>query len=271
MSFATRVVPTLTVLVGLMPALVLAQSSVALRASWDHCAGDGRVTEKSFACDSNLGSERAFGSVIFDDGVDRTDVAAIQVRVDFRLTSSNLVPWWATWSGQCRQNSLSIGEPSLLPAGSCRELGELSSSTVISTFAQTQGNEGPNELRLDCVMAWPQGFEATFPAGQEIALFRVSINHSKSTGTGSCAGCPVPVCIGFGELQVMSSTAPTETIVGSPASTLTWQEAHVMDYGPVPGHPEEGGFMTYKGNLSCSTGPVPAQNRTWGMIKTMYR
>jgi hypothetical protein len=83
----------------------------------------------------------------------------------------------------------------------------------------------------------------------------------------------VPVCIGFGQLKLdyPVGAGPTHTILGTTESTVTWQGAFVSSYQPVPGHQEGTAFVHYHGNLGCATGPVPAQGRTWGLIKTFYR
>ena len=79
------------------------------------------------------------------------------------------------------------------------------------------------------------------------------------------------MCIGFGQLLFQYPGQPNHAILGTTASTVTWQGAYVSSYQPVAGHPEGPGYVGYHGNLGCAPGPVPAQGRTWGTIKSFYR
>lgn len=264
----------LGIAVALLPAIASAQPAIQLRLSWDHCAADGKVADRSFACDTNTGSESLWLSMVIQDGVPRTNVAAISGNVDVRTTSSLLPPWWQTLAGQCRANvvSLVVGAPAA--GGACEPWFGSGGVEPLGVFGQQQGIEGSNSLRWPLGAAVPAGSEVTLAPGTEYLLARIQITHARSVGTGACTGCLVPVCIGFGELDLnYAGGTSMERIAGGPASTVTWQGAYVSNYTPsLPGY-DEWGYprYTYSGNLQCATGPVPAGNRTWGTIKTLYR
>lgn len=251
-----------------------AQQAITLKLSWDHCAADGKVADRSFACDTNTGSESLWLSMVIQDGVGRTNVGGISGNVDVRTTSSLLPPWWLTLTGQCRANVVSylIGAPAA--GGTCQPWFGSGGAEPLGVFAQQQGIEGSNSLRWPFGAGLPAGSEATLAPGTEYLLARILISHAKSAGTGACTGCLVPVCIGFGELDLQyAGSSSVERIAGGLSSTVTWQGGYVSSYTPEPPHYDEWGYWhgVYGGNLQCATGPVPAANRTWGTIKTLYR
>lgn len=272
MSLAKSLALLLAVSASLSSAPASAQEAVSLKLSWDHCAADGPVGDRSFACDANSGSESLYGSMVINDGVDRLQVSSFTAYVDLRFTSSSLPPWWQTLLGQCRTNGLGVNYGPFPEGGTCAPWFALSDvHSFIGTFQFHPESQGPASMRLDLGVALPIEYHnVTLHAGQELMLFQILLSHAKSTGAGACAGCTVPTCIGFGQLSIQHAVPAEEKYLGTPASAATWQGAYVSGYAPVSDY-YDGVFHPYVGNLSCSTGPVPAQARTWGMIKTLYR
>lgn len=83
----------------------------------------------------------------------------------------------------------------------------------------------------------------------------LQISHVKTTGLGACSGCGTPVCIVFNSLTV-------------------------YDYPPFGGvrayvpNPLQRNFVTWQGGTSgmaICPAATPARNRTWGVLKTLYR
>lgn len=273
----TRPIRLLAVVAFLLaPCLAHAQVTTQLRLSWDHCAAEGYVADRSFACDTNTGEDVLVLSAVLGDEVPHANLAQFGAYVDFRATSASLPSWWQAASGMCRPNAIIVRGDNLSASPLCTPwyLGDGIVRPTLSVATLEFGHDGPNSSRVNMAVGVPAGSEVTLPGGpQEYLLALVRILHSKSVGTGSCDGCLVPVCIGFGELQ-WSYPPPAGspfTILGTTASTVTWQGAYVSGYAPVPGHREGPGYVFYHGNLGCSTGPVPAHGRTWGLIKTLYR
>ncbi len=259
---------------ALLPAIALAQQGVALKLSWDHCAGDGYVGDRSFACDTNTGSETLWLSMAIQDGVTRTNVGGFSAELDVRTTSSVLPPWWLMTTGQCRAGALSMLTGPPAAGGSCVLWWGTSGVEPLWVFQQLQGFEGLNHVRWSLGAGLPAQSSVTLTPGTEYLLTRLVISHAKSTGIGACTGCLVPTCIGFGETDLYySGTSTVERFAGGLSSTVTWQGAYVSGFTPSPPHHDEWGHWigVYGGNLQCATGPVPATNRTWGTIKTLYR
>jgi hypothetical protein len=242
-----------------------------LKLGWDHCAGDGLVADRSFACDTNSGEDVLVASVVFNDGVDRRVVEAIELHFDFTAAAPLTPSWWGVWSGGCRNGALALNLTSVPAGPTCSPwYGAVDPGGLIwvSSFQWPS----PSYSQLHCAAA--SAVPVTLSAGQELTLCTLRISHSKTVGANACSGCTTPLCIGFGDL-VLTHPAPTpdEALVGNVASTVSWQGAHVAGYTPIPKHydPLHGGVVPYWGDLQCTTGPVPARNRTWGVIKTLYR
>lgn len=250
---------------GFLAAPAAAQQPVSLKLSWDHCAGDGPVTDKSFACDSNTGSDVLYLSMILNDGVDRPDVGSVAFWVSVAPTTPTLPPWWDFLS--CRHAAVQFDGWPPGTSAACTPWTDLQSLSVVSAAF-----DNSTAVTLSGGMALPAPGVTTLPAGREILLGKLTLRHSATTGTGACAGCLVPTCIALGEVDLQfASGAPTERFVGDPSSSVRWQGAYVSGFAPVPGHPDLGGYIPYHGNLGCTSGPVPARGRTWGILKTLYR
>jgi len=240
-----------------------------LRLSWDRCAYDGLVADKSFACDTNTGSDVLYASVLFQDRVTRANVQFVNALVDVTTTTSPIPPWWQVRSGSCRSNAVLVEYGPFPEAGSCAPwFASAWPDGPLGVFAIQENLEGPETTRLNIAAGVPIGYEATLAAGQELLLFRIVVSHARSAGTGACQGCLVPTCIGFGHLELSyNPAAPDEIFLGDAASAVTWQGAYVSGFQPTR-YPQTGYYVA---NLECATGPVPARGRTWGLIKTLYR
>jgi len=263
---------TCAALVLLAATALPARSAGTLKLSWDRCAGDGVVGGKTFACDTNTGAEYLYGSIVLD-GADRSFVGSFEAHMDIEVVDTDLPSWWLTGVGECRPQAISFtADPTILPAtDSCVPW---TSEGILGVFAISEHDDKPNDITLTMAATVPQGSEIVLPAGQELVILRLTIQHKASTGTGSCTGCGTPACLGLGNVRISFSTAsglPQEDLVGTESSTVSWQDGYVAGYSPVPAHPEGTGYVTYHGNLDCTTQPVGTHGRTWGMIKTLYR
>jgi hypothetical protein len=274
MSLTHKIALLLALASGLSSAPAAAQPAATLKFSWDHCSGEGQVSDRTFACNTNSGSDFIYASMVIDDGNARAGVAIIEGKVDVTTTAATLPAWWQVTTGSCRANAVTAGAGPFTTGPSCVAwYASPGPDPPVGIFNAAPGVDGIKTLSLTSVSALPPGSEATLPAGQELLLFTIRISHAKSTGTGSCVGCQLPTCIGFGAVRLIYApgTLPDETIVGGPGSAVTWQSAFVAGYTPVPAHVDGGQSIPYHGNLACTFGAVPARGRTWGLIKSFYR
>lgn len=275
MSRRIRFAALFAVVLWLLPAPGRAQTTTQLRLSWDHCAAEGYVADRAFACDSNTGEEVLIASAVLGDDVPRVGIAAFESYLDITTTASTLPPWWGLSSGYCRPNGLLAGMDNLAVTSACvpwyRADGDLS-RTPVGVLSFDYGFDGPGSVRAHFMAAVGTDQGVTIPSGpQEYTFARFRLLHSKATGAGSCSGCLVPTCMGFGMVKLQYAPSSADHVaLGTPASTVTWQGAYVSSYQPTPPWMDYA-WHPYRGNLQCATGPVPAHNRTWGLIKTMYR
>src|SRR5690349_16915507 len=90
---------TLLALALAAPAYAVQQQGVALR--WDNCFGDWGSGIKSFACDTNIGSERLVLSYTLDH--DKSDISGLELVLDVVYDDVSVPSWWMFRNaGSCR-------------------------------------------------------------------------------------------------------------------------------------------------------------------------
>jgi hypothetical protein len=215
---------------------------------WNDCVGNGGVTNKNFACGSNAGSNAAAGSFILTTGM--TDFVAVEIVMDLEAENPVVPDWWvfSPQAGACRGSALSITFDFSVFANvnaACTDpfnavaQGGLANYTVTGARARIIG--------VGAVAS--EGAQVVVPA-TEYYGFRLSINNTKSTGVGSCAGCNIPVAVVLNSLKAVGLAAASveDNFTAAQSQCITWQSA-----GPA----------------TCLATPV--QNRTWGQVKSLYR
>ena len=124
---------------------------------------------------------------------------------------------------------------------------------TLSVFAVQQGVNGPNKVRLNGGAAIPAGSEIVVAAdGAELIVSKVTITRAKTVGTGSCAGCLTGACIVLNECKLQ-------------------QPAGIGDYTVTNAATPGSNFVTWQNGMAQCPLPTPAQNRTWGAVKNLYR
>ena len=266
--------PALAVL-ALLPTATRAQSqalgSVAI--NWDQCYGDGPVYNKVFACNTNTGFDEFVISAT--PPADIPALVAISVVVDLAASNANLAPWWnldpaSGTSAGCRAGPPSAFSVFFTPTGStssCVDPWQGQASGGSNYVSQQFGVPNLARLRMVCAVVAPV---AVF-ANHELFLARVRISHTKTVGTGACAGCADPMCMMLNsvELDQQPGMPGGNSFLilpnpGTDSDLLTWQtgaSAHrVIECQPP--HCEK--------DLTCPA--VTSTSRsTWGAIKSMYR
>jgi hypothetical protein len=101
-----------------------------------------------------------------------------------------------------------------------------------------------HSVRIDGVAALPAGSEIAVGADQELWVCRVNITRANPL---NCAGCAAPAGIWLDEIKLQSPNAPSQRI------TNEWNNNCLGLNG---------------GSWNCYT---PAQNRSWGAVKSLYR
>lgn len=238
----------LTLAAALMVFGASASMASGLHLNWSNCS-DGGAKALSFACNSNSGSQTLFASI--EIPADMPSFAATSAIIDIGVDAATLPAWWQTGTGQCRAGAIGITFDPLNIGGNCADL--WGGNSNLSVFQLQPGVNGPNKLRLNSGAAIPAGSEIAVAAdGTELSICKVTITRAKSTGTGACAGCATGACIVFNEAKLQ-------------------QPAGIGDYTVTNAAAAGSNFVTWQAGIAQCPLPTPAQNRTWGAVKNLYR
>ena len=226
---------------------------IALR--WNRCFGEeGAEFVRSFACDTNLGSESLVGS--FALPWDMPQVSGIEIVMDVMTyagvpgvpSGGPLPAWWQFRNvGSCRLTSLNMLTVGIEPDVVCTPLWTSGdeASGIGGYHLSIQGMQGT--ARLIAVAAVPQQSVFLALGGVEYNAFTIRINHAKTLGTGACDGCLVP-------MQVLLRSVNVVPV--SPASAFRLTD------------PMDGERSSY---VLWGTGPVPTKRSSWSAVKSLYR
>ena len=243
--------------VAAMLCVASAASAAGINLSWNNCAGEGTGTNnKTFACASNAGSNLLVTSFVL--GADLAQVNGNELVIDVLTSAATLPDWWAFKDvGTCRQTSLGFNATANAADVVCIDWGAGQSAGGIGAYSQELGTIDPSLLaqhrRLKIAVAVPLSAIADLTADTEYFSCNVTVNNAKTVGTGSCAGCNLPMCVVLNSVRVtvLTGGGTLDALLGagtSPGSNIvTWQGA-----GP-----------------DCQA--VPTRNTTWGAVKALYR
>jgi hypothetical protein len=249
----------------LLPALLLLAASTSsagtLNLRWTDCLGDGGVANRAFACDRNTGSNVLVGSFVLP--APHTFTTGEEIVVDIATAGASLSPWWDFRNvGACRQFALSISFSPTATALQCIDWSATAGGLMSYSHAAFFG---PNTVRLIAAAAVPGETSEDLVASQEYFSFTIVISDIKTVGTGSCAGCLTPACLGFNSMKLSSLVqGNNEVFTPGPAlaqltdAVATWQGG-------------AGAAIPYPfGGLACPR-PTSTRASTWGSVKALYR
>lgn len=236
---------------------------------WDVCYDDSGPVNKLFACDTNTGSASLVLSLVMDDVMD--SVSGMELGVEFWSASANLPDWWQFKNiGTCRQSSLSF---STAPPASvnCSDWANGNASGGLGAY--TVDALSPNKATIVAAEAVPPTALASLEPGTEYFLCRLVINHLKTVGTPSCAGCDVPVCVVFSFVNVDTPILANNRRIWTGANDVASQLANWQNGSPL--NPFIGGSTMTGGPRTtlegCVLSSTPTRNSTWGAVKALYR
>jgi len=232
------------VLLALSASMALAQGGINL--AWNDCQGPVNAT---FACNTNTGTNTMVGS--FDPPHVLTQFLGISAQVDITTDQANLPDWWKHGSGQCRGTTALATNFDGSTAPTCTDV---YFGQAAGGFAYDVGFGSPARARFRIQCAVPIDNRTEVDPGTEYFAFKGIIQHTKSTGTGSCAGCTEPACIVLNEIQLFQPPeAADDPQITNPRDRnyITWQ--------PPP-----------TGPAGCPL-TTATRNSTWGQVKSLYR
>ena len=226
-----------------------AASAEGINLSWDDCGTTGTLN-KTFACNTNTGLNTAIASFDPPPGIDQLTTITAQVDINTALA---LPEWWKHGGTFCRgTNGLGVSfDFSTGPFGPCIDL---YAGTMSGTFDYNVGFGNPNRARLRLLGSAALENAAVVTPGTEYYAFKLNLLRSKTTGTGSCAGCTESACIVLNEIRMVEPEG-----VGS---------------DPTIYNPRDRSFVTWQSPASGPPGcplSTPTQSRTWGQMKSLYR
>jgi hypothetical protein len=237
-----------------------AHAAAGVNVRWNACFGDGGLASRSFACNTNVGSQALVASFVV--GAPVSQVGGVEVDLDVAVAGATLPAWWQfVNSGSCRLGS--AGANQIIPASAvaCTDWGQGQSAIGIASY--TVGSPALNTARFVIGRQVPATNYADLSAGVEYFDGNLTINNAKTVGTSSCSGCSAAACLAINKVVLYQISGSTAT----PVATLT---------GPSNG--TDSNFVTWQGGAGAGGLPtgecplaVPVRRKAWSDIKTLYR
>jgi hypothetical protein len=218
--------------------------------AWDDCGTQGLML-KNFACDTNTGAEVLVAS--FVSPAPLTQMVALEGFALIAVSQPTISPWWDFSSTGCRANRLSWSANFTLGPYTCVDPW---AGNAAGGLAVTNSYVAPNVVWVRTVQALPNTI--TVDDVTEYYAFKLILANGKTIGAGSCGGCQDAACIVLQTLRLDQPQGVGDYTVSTP---LYHQDAYWQCSGS----------MVTDDPWPCQTScPVPAKNRTWGHIKSLY-
>lgn len=238
----------LIILLAAAPAA--AAPGVSIR--WDHCFPDpAHRFVRSFACDTNAGSEVLVGSFQIHEVM--PEVTGVEIVVDLQTgkywpyrPGGPLPEWWKFRNpGSCRMSALSMNFFQNPANEACPDWSAGQAAGGIGAYSVD--HSGPGTARLRAASAVPMTAAAFLTPDVEYFSFNLVIRHDRTVGTDACGGCEIPIVLVLNALKLTTPIAAND-----------WTLA-----GPVNG--TDSNFAIWSPNV------VPVAKTTWGAVKSLYR
>ena len=225
-----------------------AASAAGVNFTWNECASSGGVQNRTFACNSNTGSNTLFGSFVPPAGV--TAAVGIEVVVDLLTEGPAYSDWWAFKNtGTCHQNQLSASSDFTSASGTCTDFFQGLAFGGLTNFESGYSGTA-NRARIKALWAVAPANAAALDSGTEYYAFKFSISNAKTVGTGACTGCADNVCLVLNMIRVAQPAGVGNFDITDELTSRT---------------------ATWQSEVAGTCLPVPARNRTWGSVKALYR
>jgi hypothetical protein len=220
---------------------------------WDQCLGDGGPINKTFACDTNTGSQRLVTTIV--PGSNIADVVGFEHVILFAADATTLPAWWQFKNSlACRRTAFSVSFNNPDPTSSCPNAGTQSGGIV--TF-EIEANSA-RLLVSNSISS--SDFGGTLLAGQEYYGFSLVCTHAGTVGAPSCAGCSIPMCFVYSVANVRRRNVTTSHLISGPANGV---DGHYVTW-------QGGGNPTVGSRTGCPAA-TPTRHSTWGSVKSLYR
>ncbi len=178
--------------------------AAGINLSWDDC-GSGGVLLKEFACAENEGDPFTLvASFVPPAGVTNMEQLVAEIWID--ETATEYPDWWK-FGSICRSAAdLAASLDYLSTPVSC-ETSPASYAVVSQTyFYQPGGRFSDAHSELGVVVSYTEATHGVSVSPDvEYFAFKVHLARSKSTGAGSCIGCPSPMSIELQKVTLVQS------------------------------------------------------------------
>jgi hypothetical protein len=177
----------------------------------------------------------------------------VDVSLELASASPTLPAWWDLVS--CRSGARSVWPGSIIAPAACVSL---AGTVGISAFVI--GEHGPNTERIEIGNVTSSG-GMSLEAGPEYVPVVLRLNLLQTIGSGSCAGCEIPVCI------VVRSVSFTR-VLGQPPDFVLSQPLNLTDANYAVW---QGGDSPVVGGVVGCPATTPARRLPWGSVNSLYR
>jgi hypothetical protein len=210
---------------------------------WTDC-GEFGIVARSFACNTNVGTNQLFASVIAP--VPMNQLEGMEAVIDLQSLSASLPNFWQLGSGGCRSGALTHNFDFTLGPFNC---GDPWQGVAAGGESYQAGFPFPNGARIKIVVAVQ--VPVSIDDVTEYYAFELRFSNAKAVGTGACAGCIVPVCLVLNQIKLVQPAGVGDYVVQNPILTngASWQQ-----YG-----------------ANCPFQEVPVRATSWGAVKSLYR
>lgn len=236
-------------LAGIAAAPPVARATQGMLA-WDRCLLESGTVTKTFACDTNTGSETIVGSFVPPAGI--TQFQGLEITIDLMTNQESSWPnWWAFRNaGTCRTSALTMQWNFQQGDGyGCTKLWGGEALGGIHSFQFPYFAFAGYRARFSAVVAVPPQSARPLSADTTYDAFTLTIDHAKTVGDGACSGCDAPVCATITKLVWTQPVGVGDFLWdGGGQSLLLWQSS-------VPTCPAS----------------IPTRHATWGALKSLYR
>ncbi|MEQ1833844.1 MAG: hypothetical protein ABL977_12380 [Candidatus Eisenbacteria bacterium] len=251
----------LAALCGLLTALVAtpASATAGLNLRWSSCFADGGAIDRTSACSTSLATA---GTVVgsFEISAPVAGARQLDFTVDLASAGTALPEWWRFNAPGgivgCRGTALAVNTAVSGTAVQCFDWSEGQAVGAMQSY-QVGIPAGPTTARLILSTGVLSPGLDLVPATEYFA-FNLVLSNTKTTGTGSCAGCSTPMCVFIRQMFMTTEDGRSLGFGGSTHGTdsfyVTWQGG--AGVGSLIG-------------IGCPQA-TPARNSTWGAVKSLY-
>lgn len=233
--------------------LTASAASAQMNLSWNNCIGVGTAAmNKNYICDGSANGFPHKAVMSFKNPVAMAHFVGIQAVIDIQTTAPVLPDFWRRGVGECAEGDVIFpGSLSGLGNASCQN--PWAGANSGGGYDYTSGFGGAGRARIRVVFARDTEFSTTYGTHYLAGSVELDTNKDVDSGFGECTGCQVPACLVLNSVELFQT-----------AGSLPVDEYHISTV-------DQRNWITWQGGDPSCVAATPAQNRTWGSVKALYR